>query len=74
MKLPVLVHMYRTGDRVEMHAFILRNWRLVKIATIKAQRNLFFNLRKRPQKYSLLDPLWGFSTASLGKPYREPRR
>ncbi len=31
--------------RAEMHEFILRNWRLVKIATTKAQRKLFFNLR-----------------------------
>ena len=31
--------------RAEMHEFILRNWRVVKIATTKAQRKLFFNLR-----------------------------
>ena len=31
--------------KAEMHEFILRNWRLVKIATTKAQRKLFFNLR-----------------------------
>src|SRR5258706_1019956 len=31
--------------RAEMHEFILRNWRVVKIATKKAQRKLFFNLR-----------------------------
>ena len=31
--------------RAEMHEFILRNWRIVKIATTKAQRKLFFNLR-----------------------------
>jgi RNA polymerase sigma-32 factor len=31
--------------RAEIHEFILRNWRLVKIATTKAQRKLFFNLR-----------------------------
>lgn len=31
--------------RAEMHEFILRNWRMVKIATTKAQRKLFFNLR-----------------------------
>ncbi|HEX5755756.1 MAG TPA: RNA polymerase factor sigma-32, partial [Arenimonas sp.] len=30
----------------EMHEFILRNWRIVKVATTKAQRKLFFNLRK----------------------------
>ena len=32
--------------RAEIHEFILRNWRIVKIATTKAQRKLFFNLRK----------------------------
>ena len=31
--------------RAEMHEYILRNWRIVKIATTKAQRKLFFNLR-----------------------------
>ncbi len=31
--------------RAEIHEFVLRNWRLVKIATTKAQRKLFFNLR-----------------------------
>ena len=31
--------------RAEIHEFILRNWRIVKIATTKAQRKLFFNLR-----------------------------
>src|SRR5216110_3031606 len=31
--------------RAEMHEYILRNWRLVKLATTKAQRELFFNLR-----------------------------
>ena len=30
----------------EMHEFILKNWRIVKVATTKAQRKLFFNLRK----------------------------
>jgi RNA polymerase sigma-32 factor len=32
--------------RAEIHEYILRNWRIVKIATTKAQRKLFFNLRK----------------------------
>src|SRR5512138_153036 len=31
--------------KAEMHEYILRNWRLVRIATTKAQRKLFFNLR-----------------------------
>ena len=33
--------------RAEIHEFILRNWRIVKVATTKAQRKLFFNLRKK---------------------------
>jgi RNA polymerase sigma-32 factor len=32
--------------RAEIHEYVLRNWRLVKVATTKAQRKLFFNLRK----------------------------
>lgn len=32
--------------KAEMHDFIIRNWRIVKVATTKAQRKLFFNLRK----------------------------
>ncbi len=32
--------------RAEIHEFVLRNWRLVRVATTKAQRKLFFNLRK----------------------------
>lgn len=35
--------------RAEMHEYILRNWRLVKVATTKAQRKLFFNLRSMKQ-------------------------
>src|SRR5215208_2609387 len=31
--------------KAEIHEYILRNWRLVKVATTKAQRKLFFNLR-----------------------------
>ena len=36
--------------RAEMHEFILRNWRLVKVATTKAQRKLFFNLRSAKKR------------------------
>lgn len=36
--------------RAEIHEFVLRNWRIVKIATTKAQRKLFFNLRKQAKK------------------------
>jgi RNA polymerase sigma-32 factor len=35
--------------KAEIHEFILKNWRIVKVATTKAQRKLFFNLRKSKQ-------------------------
>ncbi|PSL13858.1 RNA polymerase RpoH-like sigma 32 subunit [Marinobacterium halophilum] len=36
--------------KAEMHEFILRNWRIVKVATTKAQRKLFFNLRSQKKR------------------------
>jgi RNA polymerase sigma-32 factor len=36
--------------RAEIHEFVLRNWRIVKIATTKAQRKLFFNLRSSKKR------------------------
>lgn len=41
--------------RAEMHEFILRNWRIVKIATTKAQRKLFFNLRSKKKRMGWLN-------------------
>ncbi len=40
--------------KAEMHEYILRNWRIVKIATTKAQRKLFFNLRSSKKSLSWL--------------------
>ncbi len=40
--------------RAEIHEFVLRNWRLVRIATTKAQRKLFFNLRSMKQDLGTL--------------------
>lgn len=40
--------------KAEIHEFILRNWRLVKIATTKAQRKLFFNLRSMKQAFDTM--------------------
>ena len=40
--------------RAEIHEFILRNWRIVKVATTKAQRKLFFNLRSAKKKLAWL--------------------
>ena len=42
--------------RAEIHEFILRNWRIVKVATTKAQRKLFFNLRSMKPGFSSLTP------------------
>lgn len=42
--------------KAEIHEFIVRNWRLVKVATTKAQRKLFFNLRRMRPDGSTLDP------------------
>ena len=41
--------------KAEMHEFILRNWRIVKVATTKAQRKLFFNLRSSKKKLDWLN-------------------
>ena len=41
--------------KAEMHEFILRNWRIVKVATTKAQRKLFFNLRGSKRKLGWLN-------------------
>jgi RNA polymerase sigma-32 factor len=40
--------------RAEIHEFILRNWRIVKVATTKAQRKLFFNLRSAKKRLGWL--------------------
>lgn len=40
--------------KAEIHEFVLRNWRIVKVATTKAQRKLFFNLRSQKKKLAWL--------------------
>ena len=42
--------------KAEMHEYILRNWRLVKLATTKAQRKLFFNLRSMKKGLATMSP------------------
>src|SRR3569623_3081867 len=42
--------------RAEIHEYVLRNWRLVKLATTKAQRKLFFNLRSMKTSTAALPP------------------
>jgi len=41
--------------RAEIHEFVLRNWRIVKVATTKAQRKLFFNLRRSKKRLGWLN-------------------
>lgn len=51
--------------KAEIHEFILRNWKIVKIATTKAQRKLFFNLRKVTQ--NITKKLGWFSNEEVEK-------
>ena len=50
--------------KAEIHEFILRNWRIVKIATTKAQRKLFFNLRSQKKRLGWLSQEEAKSIAS----------
>jgi len=42
--------------KAEIHEYVIKNWRIVKVATTKAQRKLFFNLRKMKKDLSHLSP------------------
>jgi RNA polymerase sigma-32 factor len=53
--------------RAEIHEFVLRNWRMVKVATTKAQRKLFFNLRSMKPT---LDPLTQSEIGSMARQLR----
>jgi RNA polymerase sigma-32 factor len=53
--------------RAEIHEFVLRNWRMVKVATTKAQRKLFFNLRSMKPS---LDPMTQTEIGSMAKQLR----
>jgi RNA polymerase sigma-32 factor len=58
--------------RAEIHEFVLRNWRLVRIATTKAQRKLFFNLRRAKRNLGWLSREETEAIAvDLGVPARE---
>jgi RNA polymerase sigma-32 factor len=58
--------------RAEIHEFVLRNWRLVRIATTKAQRKLFFNLRSAKRNLGWLTRAETEAIAKdLGVPVRE---
>ena len=51
--------------KAEIHEYILKNWRQVKVATTKAQRKLFFNLRGLKSGYEGVDTLSGTQTAEV---------
>ena len=51
--------------KAEIHEFILRNWRIVKVATTKAQRKLFFNLRSHKTGLDAMSPAQIDSLAKL---------
>ena len=51
--------------KAEIHEYILRNWRMVKVATTKAQRKLFFNLRSLKNDYEGVDTLSGTQAAEV---------
>ena len=51
--------------KAEIHEYILKNWRLVKVATTKAQRKLFFNLRSLKNNYEGVDTLSGTQAAEV---------
>lgn len=53
--------------KAEIHEFILRNWRIVKVATTKAQRKLFFNLRSQKNA-------WRGSTTKKSTAWPKARR
>ncbi len=51
--------------KAEIHEYVLKNWRLVKVATTKAQRKLFFNLRSLKNDYEGVDTLSGPQAAEV---------
>jgi RNA polymerase sigma-32 factor len=61
--------------KAEMHEYILRNWRIVKVATTKAQRKLFFNLRGAKKRLAWLNNNEANAVAGdLGVDVKEVRR
>lgn len=61
--------------KAEMHEYILRNWRIVKVATTKAQRKLFFNLRSAKKRLAWFTNDEAHAVAEdLGVDIKEVRR
>ena len=60
--------------KAEIHEFVLKNWRIVKVATTKAQRKLFFNLRKNKKRFGWFNQAEVSTVASeLGVSEKEVR-
>src|SRR6185295_14304465 len=60
--------------RAEIHEYVIRNWRLVRVATTKAQRKLFFNLRRMKKNLAWLsDDETNAVAGELGVEPREVR-
>ena len=53
--------------KAEIHEYILKNWRLVKLATTKAQRKLFFNLRSMKSDYEGVDTFSGTQASEVAQ-------
>lgn len=53
--------------KAEIHEYILKNWRQVKLATTKAQRKLFFNLRSMKSDYEGVDTLSGTQASEIAQ-------
>ncbi|MGE5386777.1 MAG: RNA polymerase sigma factor RpoH [Betaproteobacteria bacterium] len=53
--------------KAEIHEYILKNWRLVKVATTKAQRKLFFNLRSLKNAHEGVDTLSGTQAKEMAR-------
>ena len=56
----------------EIHEFVIKNWKIVKVATTKSQRKLFFNLRSKKHSFSSLSSIEAASIANdLGVPVKD---
>jgi RNA polymerase sigma-32 factor len=60
--------------KAEIHEYILRNWQLVKVATTKAQRKLFFNLRSLKQSLGVQDGVSEDQANTIAKYLNVPAR
>ena len=59
--------------RAEIHEFVIKNWRIVKVATTKAQRKLFFNLRRLAKSNSINENEANIIAEELNVTYKDVR-